>query len=126
MVGSAMDSRLDTMKQSLESATEGMSSEQLSWHLPGKWSAAEVLEHLYLTYVGTIKGLEKVMTRGAPLATRPSMSQRVLTFVVMKFGYIPAGREAPAIVQPKGSAGGAGAKRDLGKARGDGCDHRAV
>ena len=67
-----MDSRLDTLKQSLESAMEGMSSEQLSWHLPGKWSAAEVLEHLYLTYTGTIKGLEKVMTRGAPLATRPS------------------------------------------------------
>ena len=41
-----MDSRLDTLKQSLESAMEGMSSEQLSWHLPGKWSAAEVLEHL--------------------------------------------------------------------------------
>ena len=69
---------------------EGMSSEQLSWHLPGKWSAAEVLEHLYLTYVGTTRGLEKVMTRGAPLATRPSMAQRVLTFVVVKFGpYLP-------------------------------------
>jgi Protein of unknown function (DUF1569) len=97
-----MDSRLDTLKQSLESAMEGMSSEQLSWHLPGKWSAAEVLEHLYLTYVGTIKGLEKVMTRGAPLATRPSLAQRVLTFAVVKFGHIPAGREAPAIVQPRG------------------------
>ena len=106
---------------------EGMSSEQLSWHLPGKWSAAEVLEHLYLTYAGTIKGLEKVMTRGAPLATRPSLAQRVLTFVVVKFGYVPAGREAPAIVQPKGLAGcGAGAKRYLGTARRDGCDHRAV
>ena len=97
-----MDPRLDRLKQSLESAVEGMSSEQLSWHLPGKWSAAEVLEHLYLTYTGTIRGLEKVMTRGAPLATRPSMAQRVLTFVVLKFGYIPAGREAPAIVQPRG------------------------
>ena len=81
---------------------EGMSSEQLSWHLPGKWSAAEVLEHLYLTYVGTIKGLEKVMTRGAPLATRPSMAQRVLTFMVVELGYIPAGLEAPALVQPRG------------------------
>ena len=97
-----MDSRLDRLKHSLESATEGMSSEQLSWHLPGKWSAAQVLEHLYLTYVGTIKGLEKVMTRGVPLATTPSMAQRVLTFVVVKLGYIPSGREAPAIVQPRG------------------------
>jgi hypothetical protein len=102
MVGNAMDSRLDTLKQSLESAVEGMSSEQLSWHLPGKWCAAEVLEHLYLTYVGTTKGLEKVITRGTPLATSPSMAQRLLTFVVVGLGYIPAGREAPGIVQPRG------------------------
>jgi Protein of unknown function (DUF1569) len=101
-IGSAMDSRLDTLKQSLESAVEGMSSEQLSWHLPGKWSAAEVLEHLYLTYVGTIKGLEKVITRGAPLATKPSLAQRVLTFVVVRLGYMPSGREAPAMVHPRG------------------------
>jgi hypothetical protein len=97
-----MDSRLDTLKQSLQSALEGMSSEQLSWHLPGKWCAAEVLEHLYLTYVGTTRGLEKVITRGAPLATRASLAQRVLTFVVVKLGYMPTGREAPPIVQPKG------------------------
>ena len=97
-----MDSRLDTLKRSLESAVEGMSSEQLSWHLSGKWCAAEVLEHLYLTYVGTIRGLEKVIARGTPLATRPSLAQRVLTFVVVKLGYMPAGREAPAIVQPRG------------------------
>ena len=57
-----MDPRLDALKQSLESAVDGMSSEQLSWHLPGKWSAAEVLEHLYLTYTGTTRGLEKVLT----------------------------------------------------------------
>src|SRR5260370_20726690 len=97
-----MDARFDKLKQSLESAVEGMSSEQLSWHLPGKWCAAEVLEHLYLTYVGTTKGLERVITRGTPLATRPSMAQRVLTFVVVGLGRIPAGREAPAIVQPRG------------------------
>jgi Protein of unknown function (DUF1569) len=97
-----MDSRLDTLKRSLESAVEGMSSAQLSWHLPGKWRAAEVLEHLFLTYTGTTRGFEKVIARGTPLATRPSLAQRVLTFVVVKLGYMPAGREAPGIVQPKG------------------------
>ena len=98
----AMDSQLDALKQSLESAVEGMSSEQLSWHLPGKWCAAQVLEHLYLTYTGTTRGLEKVIARGTPLATRPSWEKRVLTFVVTKLRYMPAGREAPPIVQPKG------------------------
>ncbi|MFZ0800349.1 MAG: DinB family protein [Terriglobales bacterium] len=97
-----MDSRLDKLKQFLESAVEGMSSEQWSWHPPGKWCAAELLEHLYLTYTGTILGLERVMTRGEPPASRPSMGQRVLTLVVLGFGHIPAGRKAPAIVLPRG------------------------
>ena len=97
-----MDSRLEKLKENLESVMEGMSSEQLSWHLPGKWCAAEVLEHLYLTYTGTITGFERVLRKGKPLATRASMAQRVLTFVVVGLGHMPAGRKAPPIVQPKG------------------------
>jgi hypothetical protein len=97
-----MDSRLERLKVNLESAVEGMSSEQLSWHLPGKWCAAEVLEHLYLTYARTIQGFEIVMTKGKPLASRASMTQRVLTFVVVRLGHMPVGRKAPAMVQPKG------------------------
>jgi uncharacterized protein DUF1569 len=97
-----MDSRLEKLKENLESAVEGMSGEQCSWHPSGKWSAAEVLEHLYLTYTGTIKGFERVLASGKPLASRASMGQRVLTLVVVGLGHLPAGREAPAFVQPKG------------------------
>jgi Protein of unknown function (DUF1569) len=99
---SAMDSRLDQLKQSLRSAVEGMSSEQLSWHLPGKWCAGEVLEHLYLTYTGTITGFERVLSKGKPLASQASLSHRALTFVVVGLGHIPAGLKAPNIVQPRG------------------------
>ena len=97
-----MDSRLDKLKESLQSAVEGMSSEQLSWHLPGKWCAAEVLEHLYLTYTGTITGLERVIRKAKPLASRASMAQRLLTFVVVALGHMPAGRKAPTVVRPRG------------------------
>jgi hypothetical protein len=97
-----MDYRLEKLKEKLESAVEGMSSEQLSWHPPGKWCAAEVLEHLYLTYTGTITGFERVLRKGKPLATRASMAQRVLTFVVVGLGHMPTGRKAPAMVLPKG------------------------
>jgi hypothetical protein len=97
-----MDSRLDKLKESLQSAVEGMSSEQLSWHPPGKWCAAELLEHLYLTYTGTIKGFERVVKNGKPLSSRASMAQRVLTLIVVGLGHMPAGRKAPAMVQPKG------------------------
>jgi hypothetical protein len=97
-----MDYRLEKLKENLESAVEGMSSEQLSWHPPGKWCAAEVLEHLYLTYTGTITGFERVLRKGKPLATRASIAQRVLTFVVVGLGHMPTGRKAPAMVLPKG------------------------
>ena len=97
-----MDYRLEKLKENLESAVEGMSSEQLSWHPPGKWCAAEVLEHLYLTYTGTIQGFERVMRKGKPLASRASMAHRVLTLVVVGLGHMPAGRKAPAMVLPKG------------------------
>jgi Protein of unknown function (DUF1569) len=97
-----MDSRLETLRENLESAVQGMSSEELSWHVPGKWSASEVLEHLYLTYTGTIKGFERVITKGKPLATRASVTHRVLTFVVVWLGHLPAGRQTPEVARPRG------------------------
>ena len=97
-----MDSRLEKLKENLESAVAGMSSEQLSWHPPGKWCAAEVLEHLYLTYAGTLDGFKRVMKSGKPLASRASMAQRALTFVVVGLGHMPAGRKSPAIAHPRG------------------------
>jgi len=97
-----MDSRLEKLKQSLESSVQGMTSEQLRWHLPGKWCAGELLEHLYLTYTGTIKGFERVMTSGKPLASRASLSQRMRTFVVVGLGHMPGAVKAPAVAVPKG------------------------
>ena len=97
-----MDPRLEKLRGNLESAVEGMSSEQLSWHLPGKWCAAEVLEHLYLSYAATVAGFERVMSKGKPLASRASMVHRALTFVVVGLGHLPTGRKAPAFIQPKG------------------------
>jgi hypothetical protein len=120
-----MDSRLEKLKENLESAVEGVSSEQWSWHPQGKWCAAEVLEHLYLTYTETIHGFERVMASGRPLAagirgaTRANLRGR---------GIGPHARrtKSPRICPAEGLAGGAGAKRDRGKDCGNGCDHRAV
>jgi hypothetical protein len=97
-----MDPRLDKLRGSLESAVDGMSSDQWTWHLPGKWCAAELLEHLYLTYTGTIKGFERVMAAGKPLGSRPSATNRLRTFVVVGLGHMPGRVQAPAVTVPKG------------------------
>jgi hypothetical protein len=97
-----MDSRLQELKRTLESAVEGTSSEQLSWHPANKWCASEVLEHLYLTYTGTIKGFERVRDGGKPLATRASIKHRCRTLVVIGFNYLPSGRKAPTVTEPRG------------------------
>jgi hypothetical protein len=97
-----MDSHLAQLKLALESAIEGMSIEQLCWHPEGKWCAAEVLEHLYLTYTGTIKGFENALAVGEPLVAGVSLKQRWQTIVVVGFGYMPGGRKAPRRTEPRG------------------------
>ncbi len=97
-----MDSRLDKLKQIWSQRWKACPASNGVGILAGKWCAAEVLEHLYLTYTGTIQGLERVMRKGKPLASRASMAHRALTFVVVGLGHLPAGRKAPAFVQPKG------------------------
>jgi hypothetical protein len=55
---------------------EGHVQRAMSWHPRGKWGAGEVLEHPYLSY-RTIKGFERVMTRGKPHASPASMAHRI-------------------------------------------------
>jgi hypothetical protein len=97
-----MDARLEALKASLESAVDGLSSEHLRRKVQDKWCAAEVLEHLYLTYTGTIKGLEKALAEGRPLATSASLKQRLATFIVVTYGHMPAGRKTPPVARPRG------------------------
>jgi hypothetical protein len=86
----------------LASIAAGFSAEQWIWHAPGKWCAAEVLEHLYLTYTGTIKGLERMVAAGRPSTTPASWRQRGRKIVVLSFRYFPPGREAPPVSRPRG------------------------
>ncbi len=99
-----MKSNFEDFRRDLLATVDGMSGDQLRWHPQGKWCAAEILEHLYLTYTGTIKGLEKVLSSGKPLISPASMKQRVQTLVVVGLGHMPQGRAAPERSRPKGMA----------------------
>lgn len=95
---------LQRLREEIASAVDEFSPEQFSAHPPGKWSADEVLEHLYLTYTGTIKGFERVEAGKALSATSVTWAQRWRILVVVGFGYLPFGREAPAVARPRGLA----------------------
>jgi len=97
-----MDSDLEMLERMLQTATEGMSEKELEWHPEAKWSAAEMLEHLYLTYTGTIKGFERVLETGKPLATAASLKQGLQGLVVFGFNYMPSGRKSPSQTVPRG------------------------
>jgi hypothetical protein len=97
-----MDAYLQRLQEAIASATHGMSAEDLRRHPEGKWSTAEVLEHLYLTYTGSVKGFERCLEAGKPLARTPVLKDRLRTFVVTGLGHLPEGRKAPERAQPRG------------------------
>jgi Protein of unknown function (DUF1569) len=97
-----MDAYLQRLQEAIASATRGMSAEDLRRHPEGKWSTAEVLEHLYLSYTGTAKGFERCLQAGKPLARAPMLKDRMRTFVVTGLGHLPEGRKAPERTQPRG------------------------
>ncbi len=98
----AMDSYLERLRQELEDATGGASVSELAKAPAGKWSAAQILEHLFLTYKNTNRGLAKCLEQGAPLATRATIRDRFSTLLVVSLGYLPEGRKAPEHTIPQG------------------------
>jgi uncharacterized protein DUF1569 len=99
-----MDSSLERLRQELEDATGRASPGTLAQAPAGKWNGGQILEHLFLTYQNTNRGVERCLKQGAPLATRATAKQRVAALLVVKLGYMPEGRKAPERVTPRGMA----------------------
>jgi hypothetical protein len=99
-----MDAYLQRLQEAIASATRDMTAGDLQRHPEGKWSTAEVLEHLYLTYTGTTKAFERCLQVGEPQARTPMLMDRVRTFVVTGLGHLPEGRKSPKHALPRGMA----------------------
>ncbi len=97
-----MISYLEQLERVLEEALEKATEGSLTAAPAGKWSAAQILEHLLLTYTGTNRGLAKCRELGVPSATRVTLKGRLATWLVVDFGYMPAGRRAPERTKPQG------------------------
>jgi len=97
-----VDSSLDKTRRAIDQSIRGMSLAQLAAHAEGKWSPAQILEHLSLTYSSTVKGLGRCLAADKPLATKPTLYQRAAIALVVVCGHMPEGGQAPSFTRPKG------------------------
>jgi len=97
-----MDSYLLKLQHAIASATSGMTDEELTRHPEAKWNAAQVLEHLYLSYVGTVKGCERCLKENRPFTRAQTLKDRLSVAIVVTLGYMPTGRQAPEVARPRG------------------------
>ena len=97
-----MNIYLQRVQDAIAEATRGLDAVQLTRHPEGKWSVAEILEHLDRTYKTTVPLLQKCLDAGQPSAGRPTLAQRVAAGIVVGLGYMPSGRKAPEYAVPKG------------------------
>jgi hypothetical protein len=97
-----MHRKMAQLQDVLSHAIRGMTAEETTLHPEGKWSAAQILEHLNLTYLATIKNLERCLAAGKSGATGDRWKKRWSRLLVTRLGYFPKGRESPERVRPRG------------------------
>ena len=101
-----MERHLQRLSGLLEEAIAGMTPVELEWHPEGKWCAAEILEHLFLAYSSTVKGLRRQMEKAAANCPPMTFRDHVGQFVVITLGHMPEGRKSPEQVKPRGMPAG--------------------
>lgn len=99
-----MNSSLQPLANLIAHEFAGISAQELAWHPEGKWSIAQILEHLSLTYSGTRIVFERCRQAGKPSARAATPKDRLRAFLVTRLGYLPSGQEAPVGTSPKGLA----------------------
>jgi hypothetical protein len=97
-----MHPELQHCRRLLEHAVAGLDDDRGSIRVGGRWSIAEIVEHLHRTYSGTVKGFERCIAAGASRASPATLMSRLRVFTVVSLGYFPTGVEAPKQVAPTG------------------------
>jgi Protein of unknown function (DUF1569) len=93
---------IEACRSFIDAATFGLDDERAAVRLDGRWSIAEIIEHLDRTYTGTVKGLERCLDAGAPRVSAASARGRIRRFFVVTLGWFPTGIQAPRHVVPSG------------------------
>jgi len=99
-----MDSHLQRAFDAIEQATAGLTATQIGRPQPGRWSIAEILEHLRLAYAVNAAALERIVASGQPKARRPGAMQWIARTLVIDAGYFPRVRAPEATTPAPGLA----------------------
>ena len=99
-----MDSYLKAAWSEIEGATRGLRLDQLARAAsePGRWTIAQILEHLLLAFTGNTKALEKALASGEVRGRPPMLKQQMGRLLVVDLGYFPKAK-APEMTMPSGS-----------------------
>lgn len=97
-----MDPFLQRSYHALQNGAGHLTLEQLTARPPGKWSIAEILEHLSRAYSHTTAGVQRALTQGKSLSRPAGFASKFRAFVVIECGYLPTGIASPKMVVPVG------------------------
>jgi hypothetical protein len=67
---------------------------------PGKWCIQQIADHLLLSYQTTVEVFEARIAKGTPTRAKPTLSQRLGQWYIVRLHRFPNGRKAPAAVSP--------------------------
>lgn len=97
-----MNAYLRSAREAIDDAAERLSVETLERKTAGRWSTAEILEHLTLAFTANAAALDKALASGELRARRPSLKQTLGRILVVDLGYFPR-VEAPSMTRPNGT-----------------------
>jgi hypothetical protein len=99
-----MDSYLKAAWTEIDGATRGLRPGDLARAAsdPGRWTIAQILEHLMLAFTGNTHAFEKALASGEVRGRPPQFTQRMGRLLVVDLGYFPKAR-APEMTMPSGS-----------------------
>ena len=103
-----MDAYLQSARDAIAAAAGELPTDVIARKPGDRWSIAEILEHLTLTFTAHASILEKPLASGELRARTPSFKQTVGRIIVLDLGYFPR-VDAPGMTRPSGTIPAAGA-----------------
>ena len=97
-----MDRYLTLAQEAIDRTAGGLTTAALASPVDGKWSIAQILEHLTLAFTANAAAMEKALASGTLRARTPTVPQRLARVIVLELGYFPR-VNAPQATVPSGS-----------------------